>query len=102
MDEHNIYTYEGFSYRAEEEFEPDNVKVWHKIFDSHGLEHTIDFTPYGYMTKRDFERFVDFFLDMGFFPGRAILNKNGPLESGDSVLAYALFCNQNVKSNTLN
>lgn len=69
------HKYLDYVYLPYQDFEDDNVKIWHEVENvKTGERMTADFTPYCFMSKIDFKNFVD----LGF-PGRG--GDAGPLSS---------------------
>ena len=56
-----VYTYKGFTYQPEDEVEEDNVKRFHGVYINGNYIYggSIPMSPYGYITKQMFERWID-------------------------------------------
>lgn len=55
-----LYTYKGFQYVPWDDVEPDNIKIWHDVITPEDATITVDWSPYMTMSRRDFERWIDF------------------------------------------
>ena len=75
----------GFKLEQEEEFEDDNVKLFHYITDPHGKKHWLDHSPYERIDQGTFADYVAYFKAHGRFPTRDDLNLRSPLTSSDVV-----------------
>lgn len=55
------FQYKNYTYQPEYEVESDmgNAKIWHEIVTPEGKTISADFTPYYYMSKEDFIKFID-------------------------------------------
>jgi len=71
------YSYKGFVYNVEHDYEPDNVKMFHSVTTElpSKVSITMDFSPYSIPTVKEFHLFVD----LGF-PKRV---GSGPLNGTD-------------------
>lgn len=54
-----MFEYKGYIYKPWEDREEDNTKIFHDIITPDGEERGIDWSPYSYMRKDDFQLWVD-------------------------------------------
>ena len=72
---------DGFVLTQEEEFERDNVKIFHTIKSPDGKKHDIDFSPYESMGTRELQFFVMFYKKHNRFPSRKDIGGTSPIDS---------------------
>lgn len=69
--------YEGFKLHQQENYEEDNIKIFHTIYTPEGERHWIDHTPYEWLDKRDLAKYVEFYRQHGRFPEREDVDPSG-------------------------
>ena len=74
------YTYKGFVYTPWEDFEEDNVKIFHDFHTPGGGEVCMDWSPYSVPTAEDIKTWIE--LGM---PKRI---SGGPLDSEDLIKIF--------------
>ena len=67
----------------EEDVEEDNRKIFHTVFKGGERLGGLDHSPYEYISKDSFERYIRFYEQNGRFPSRQDTGKNGPLHNED-------------------
>lgn len=53
------YSYKGFTYSQEIDYEPDNMKIFHIVKTPEGRQIQMDWSSYSTPSKNDFELWVD-------------------------------------------
>ncbi len=65
------FTVDGYGLYHTEDVEEDNRKLWHHAITPDGKEETLHHTPYEYLDREGFAKYVEYHKKHGKWPGRA-------------------------------